>query len=196
MEFAFCNSLVTDTPMKRGIIALFLLVGIAACVLTLFRDQIFASGFDGLAETQLETRVSLYVSSRESDDWTVLYDMVDPEQRKVVDKIHFLQVFASGVLRINEIATVSSDIDAASQTAKTKMKTIGELVVERLPRKYRKSLQVADKSKLRRESDLDLDWVWRDGEWYYLLEREFVTGRDKEGNELRPLGNKDDKGNK
>lgn len=175
-------------PGKTTIKLVILLLGIVACIAWLSRD-LFAETFDGVASSRLAERIAQYESSRESNDWESVYELVDPKHRKIVDKDRFLNIFGSGVLHTREVETVSSDIDSENRTAKVVMKTDGELVVERLPPRYRRSLKVTDPAQLRRQSDLELTWVWRDGNWYFQLDRNILTGRNSEGREIRAVKN-------
>jgi hypothetical protein len=162
-----------------------LVVGIAACVALLPWGEWSGVPFENVARSRLEQRVARYQELRRKDDWPALYEMTAPGQRRRVDRQSFLGLYGLGVLRIHRIDTKAIEIDTAARTALVAMTTVGELVPEKLPAQFRK-VRVDDPAGLRQVGDIEIAWVWDDGEWYFQMDREVVAGVDGKGRAVIP----------
>jgi len=139
------------------------------------------------ADGALRQAASEYARLRTQEDWPGLYELVDPMERARVPWATFLPAFSHGALRVDALSVTSQSIDPAARRAKVEFLLDAHLVPERLPATFRQGLRISDTSKLRRQEPLLIDWVWRDGQWYFRLDRELVTGRTATGQSVAPL---------
>lgn len=168
------------TIIRRGaIVALFATVGIGAWKIQTAPKDPWNDAEDRLAE-----RIDEYVALRTEDDWQNLYELVNPSHRGALDLGEYLRVYGHGVLKLHEIEARGFEIDDITRTAESVIFTKTELIPERLPAKFQRGYRAGPPETNFKESEFLLRWVWRDGEWYYLLETEVLTGRDGQGNKI------------
>ena len=146
-----------------------------------------ARGFDQAA-TRLDARVAEYLALRRADDWVGLYGLTDPAHRARVDRTSFLLMYGQGVLRVLSIDATAATIDPETRTASVSLHTTAELVASRLPAQFRKGFHEEHPEHMRQELDHDLTWVWRDGDWWFQMDPELLTGRDPAGSAIELLG--------
>lgn len=139
------------------------------------------------AEGTLRDRFASYVELRKQDDWTAIWEMVDPVEREQMDLPTFMGVYGQGVMKTNDIVERDLDINFNTRRALLAVTTDAELVVSKLPPQYRASLRVDDPADLRRKMEHDLGWVWRNGEWYFSLDAEVLGGVDAQGRTVSPV---------
>lgn len=132
----------------------------------------------------LDARLQTYVDLRLAGNWLALYGMVAPQQRETVPELKFLAAYGTGVLTLHSLTVKSREIDAAAGTAMATMSLDAEMKAERLPEPYRSSLQIDDPAQLRKSHEVVIAWVWTDGEWYFELDPELLTGRDRRGRKI------------
>jgi hypothetical protein len=161
----------------------FLLVAaIAAGLLAAWRPWSTAAP----TKERLHARMDSYTELRRASDWKALFALVDPIQQERVGLDTFLRFCGQEMTRLIGIDVKDTKLDADRGTASIDLEVEHELVPEKLPAQFRRNLKVEDKSTLRQRSPYTLEWVWRDGEWYYSLDRVMLTGRDKEGRPASP----------
>ncbi len=137
-------------------------------------------------EERLRARLDSYTELRRASDWKTLFTLVDPIEQARVGQDSFLRFFGQEMTRLVAIEVKEAHMDADRGTAAIDVEIEHELIPERLPANYRRGLKVEDKSTLRQRSPYTLEWVWRDGDWYFSLDRVVLTGRDKEGRRASP----------
>ena len=136
----------------------------------------------------LERRVGRYLGLRLADGWPTLYEFTDPVQRQRLGLSRFLDAYGHGVLKVEDIYARSLQVDPVRGVATVELHTDARMLPERLPPEFRRGLRVDDPDSLKQSLDHTQTWVLRDGQWYYRMEDEIVSGRDGEGNPLRGLG--------
>ncbi len=139
------------------------------------------------AEEDLRERFEEFAEVRSTEDWQAMYELVDPVEREKVDLGSFLNFYGRGVLRAHSTELVEIEFGEGNRSAMVKVATDGELVIEKLPPQYRSNLRVDDPAQLRGVQQHTIPWVWRQGEWYYRLDPEIVTGRDPTGKPVESL---------
>jgi hypothetical protein len=144
-------------------------------------------GFDQAA-ARLDARVASYLALRRADDWVGLYELTDPAHRARVDRTRFLLMYGQGVLRVVDIEATAATIDSGTRTARVSLSTTAELVAERLPAQFRRGFHEDHPEHLRQEIAHELAWVWRDGEWWFEMDPELLTGHDAAGSAIELLG--------
>lgn len=134
----------------------------------------------GDSEAMLKQRMDQYLALRLADDWAALYPMADPAHRKEVDLIAFLAFYGQGYLKFNEIRVNATRINAEKRTAEMDLTSEAELMVERLPAKFR-NVREPHPEHTHQSQDHKLYWVWADNDWYFQMDPEVVTGRTVTG---------------
>lgn len=129
----------------------------------------------------------LYVGLRQSGDWVALYGMASPQHRQAIDVATFLATYGHGVMEVREIDIGTAIIDDESRTARTALAIEAELVPARLPPAFQQGFHEDHTEHLRRHVDHDLTWTWTDGEWYFDMDAELITGHDADGRPLASL---------
>lgn len=145
-----------------------------------------------MSEERLNERLEEYMSIRlrsDDDSFLDLYNLMDPEQRKIKDRSSFLQFYGQGIIQVVEVSVSSSVIDPPTSTATVKMKTKLELQPDKLPKQFRNLSQYEQKDLLA-EEDVPLQWIWRDNDWYLRMDMAFVTGKDN-GQEIQGFTEED-----
>ncbi len=137
------------------------------------------------AEEFLAERVEEYLALRLKDDWVALYQMSNPEHRRRVSLSTFLATYGRGLLEVHEIRATSMSIDPVSRHAIVQLWSDVELIPERLPAKFQRGFRVPPKEFLRTEEEHSLQWKWQDGQWFFQIDREIVTGFDSAGNPIQ-----------
>lgn len=132
-------------------------------------------------EERLADRFDQYVSLRIADDTVALYEMVAPEQRAKMDLPTYIQFYGQGVFKTHSIVQHAVDLDVDLGTATMDVTTDGELNVDRLPPNVSASLRVDDADALRQKRQHPLEWVWRSGDWYVLIESDVLEGQTADG---------------
>jgi hypothetical protein len=61
-----------------------------------------------------------------------------------------------------------------------------ELVPAKLPERFKRGFRAPAPEQLRQRGEITVDWVWRDGEWYFRMDREIVSGRTEAGESAVP----------
>ncbi len=139
-----------------------------------------------MAEDRLGERVEEYLALRKTDDQVAIYNLMDPEQRKIKDLRTYLEFHVPGVIKTIELSWENPHIDAATRRATVMVNSTVELVPGRLPPPF-SDLKEEHEEHLRREGSEELEWVWRDDNWFLRMDRTFVTGKSPDGREIRPL---------
>jgi len=172
------------------------LVRRAAIVLALgavvFGALQYANGSDPLAtaDKDLRQRLDKYMELRLAGDWSALYQMTDPKHRRLVDEASYLQAFGHGMAELTKVKALTLELYPSTRTATTVLFTELRLVVENMPAKIKDSLRMPDDpSALGQSGNHSLDWVWRDGEWYFLMDDFLVTERS-DGRKVAPITSK------
>lgn len=142
--------------------------------------------FEG-AEARLTERVAEYAKLRLADDWIKLYDFVAPDHKRLVPAVNFLKHYGHGVLQVHKCEPKTQEIDPATRIARTTLAVEAQLMPDRLPPTFRRGFREDHPEHLTRKQEQELAWTWIDGEWYFLLDREFLTGRDSSGQELQSV---------
>lgn len=119
---------------------------------------------------ELERRFERFASLRVAGDWPAVYDLTDPEQRRVLDLATFLDIYAHGMVDMLEMTLLGVEPDESGQEATVRLHQVGELVVDKLPPRERAAFRMPeDPAALQRPKETTLRWVWRDGEWYWRV---------------------------
>ncbi len=126
------------------------------------------------AESSLASSFEKLRDLKMRSDWDTMYDMVDPKQRELVDKINFLAFYGKNVLTMREFELVGAEINEEERTATTLVKQVAELNVARLPVKFRQGFQAPSQEELTREIEIPVEWVWRNGSWFFLMEQQVL----------------------
>ncbi len=137
-------------------------------------------------EERLRARLDSYTELRRTSDWKTLFTLVDPIEQERVGQDSFFRFYGQEMTRLIGLQVKETHMNADRGTASIDLEVEHELVPEKLPAQYRRNLKVEDKSTLRQRSPYTLEWVWRDGDWYFSLDRVMLTGRDKEGRRAAP----------
>jgi hypothetical protein len=140
-------------------------------------------------EVRLRARLDSYTKARQGADWSALYRLADPVERQSVTYEAFLKFYGQEVTKVRALDVRAVRVDAATGQATTDVVLDLELVPERLPPTFRRNLKIEDKNSLKSRTELALEWVWRDGDWYFHLDRVVTTGRDGEGRVAAPTAN-------
>jgi hypothetical protein len=164
-----------------------LLVAIGLCASQLPWGEWGGVPFAKVARERLDARLQHYQEFRKADDWVALYEMTDPGHRKLVDRMTFLKMYGSGIVKIHGFDTKSVTIDTEKHTAVVVTMTDGEMIPAKLPAEFRRNLRIDDPKELRRAAELTLNWRWVDDQWYFQMDREILTGRDPNGQEIAPV---------
>jgi hypothetical protein len=146
-----------------------------------------SSSFSSNADSLLRKRVEEYRALRKEDDFAALYKMIDPQERKKVSLARYLNVYGQGFMKLHSLEVVRQEIDPQKRTASVAFLADTELLVARLPEKFRKGLDAPDPTELRHQGEQIVPWVWRDGTWCFQLETEVVRGRDTKGQPIQPV---------
>lgn len=165
------------TRARRGaIVALVAVIGIGAWAISSEPPDPFER-----AQEELEGRVDEYLALRRADDWVALYQLTDPEHRRRVSLSTFLATYGRGLLEVHDIRATSFDIDPISRRATVGLWSDVELVPERLPEKFQRGFRVPAPEFLRTQDEHSMSWRWTDGQWFFEMDREVVTGVDSSG---------------
>ena len=165
------------TRMRRGaILALVAVIGIGAWAVSTEQPDPFER-----AEEALEQRVEEYLALRRADDWVALYQMTNPEHRRRVSLSTFLSTYGRGLLKVHEIRATSTEIDPISRRAEVGLWSDVELVPDRLPERFRRGFRAPPPEFLRTQDEHSMSWKWIDGQWFFEMDREVVTGIDEDG---------------
>lgn len=128
--------------------------------------------------TRLAERVEEFRELRRKGDWVPLYDMVSPTQRQKFKLVKFLEFFGHGVLEVKRIDVVETSIDPEQRRAQVNFHLEAEVDLVRAPPQFRNA-RIESPDDLRMVNDrMPVPWVWEDGEWYWEVEDQFVTGVD------------------
>jgi hypothetical protein len=167
------------TIRRSAMLALFLVLGLGAWQLARPAPDPLES-----AEQRLQERMAIYLDLRLKGDFASLYKLADPTDRKSVDLKKYLTVYDHGVMQIHNIKVLSSEVHLQKRRADVLLETDAELLVSKLPAPYRNGFRNEDPSALRTTREYLLQWNWRNGEWFFRIDREIVSGRDQDGNAL------------
>jgi hypothetical protein len=168
------------TLLRRSAIGVLLgTLGLGAWHLQRDKDD-----FSG-AEPRLEKRIDQYLELRRKGDWSALYEMTDPRHRLVVDLKRFLNVYDHKALKLHEIRCTSFEIDPEARAADVHLFTSAELDPSQLPEQMRASFHEEHPEHLKQEREHTQRWVWFEGDWHYLMDREIVSGRARDGREVQ-----------
>jgi hypothetical protein len=61
-----------------------------------------------------------------------------------------------------------------------------QLIPEKLPKPF-DTLQEEHEEHLRKTGSDELRWVWREGDWYLRMQREFITGKAPDGRAIQGI---------
>jgi hypothetical protein len=169
-----------ETTIRRiGIVALFAAVAFGGY--RAIQTPAVAAGADRLTE-----RMDQYVALRRADDQVGIYQLTDPEQRKIKRLEKYLEFYGTGILKVIDMTYDDIRVDADANLARVRLKTTLQLIPERLPKPYN-NLDEEHPEHLRRSGEEELDWVWREDDWYLRMQREFVTGKSADGRSLQGI---------
>lgn len=179
------NGNVIETIIRRvGLVALAGVVGFG-----IWRaSETEAKAFEK-AESRLIERIEEYIALRFEDDQPAIYAMTDPEQRKIKKLQTWLEFHGAGVLEILEMEWENLRVDELSRTAKVTLQTHVELQPNKLPPPFNE-VDEEHPEHLRKKGSEELEFVWREGEWYLRMDRTFVTGKAPDGREIKPFKQK------
>lgn len=138
------------------------------------------------AQEKLDARMDQYVALRMEDDQESIYRLTDPEQRKIKSLRDWLTFYGTGILTPIAFEVASTKIDTESELATVMLESTVRLNRDRLPEPFN-TLQEDHEEHLRKTQTDELTWVWREGDWYLRMQREFVTGRSADGRALQGL---------
>lgn len=139
----------------------------------------------GAARERLFVRLDEYIELRKADDWYKLYDSTVPKQRTKVPRNNFLMAYGNGYTRVHDIEIKDVRIAPEGQIAVADLIVDAEIVVENLPEQFRTGFQQANSPEdLRQQQPFTLSWVWENGDWYFELDNEVVSGRAANGSEV------------
>jgi hypothetical protein len=186
--------------MSTSAKTILLLAATAVCLFLLPWKEWFGPDFEATARTRLNQRLASYKELRISDGWEELYKMTDPAHREKVDLARFLQIYATGAVKILDVDTRRIEVDPKTRIADCTFAVKGEMVPSKLPPQFRKNLQLPSDpaerlAALRTEDDVTISWIYKGGEWYFLMDREVLTGKSADGKDIVPLGDSPPAGN-
>lgn len=136
-------------------------------------------------ESKLEARLAQYCELRLKDDWVNLYEMLHPTHQQIMPLNRYLQFFGHGAMKTVALRPVHWQVREDQQTALVQLDYVGELVIAKLPPSAR-NLRLSDPDELKKEDTFEMGWVWHEGDWYFQLDRELVTG-EKDGKAVSPV---------
>ena len=168
---------------SNKIVVALLLVGTAACLWFLPWSEWF--GGPGSYERRLTARVQSYCELRQQDDWAKIYELMDLRDRAKVPIARFMALYGAGAIKVHDLQSVSQTIDSSSGVADVELSLTGELVLDRLPAKYRQTLTGYKPDDLRKEENFQVQWSWSDGDWWLRMDRQAVTGRTPDGRRIK-----------
>lgn len=175
-----------ETTIRR--LAIFALLG----VVSFGAYRLVAAPVHGaeMAESRLADRVEQYIELRKADDQVAIYnEMMDPEQCKIKDLATFLEFHGKGVLKVLWMEWDNMRIDEATQSARISMTQEVELQPEKLPPPF-DDIEVNGPEDLRRTATEELEWVWREGDWYVRMDRAFIKGESADGRKIQAFEQK------
>ncbi|MBL8748025.1 MAG: hypothetical protein JNK78_02620 [Planctomycetes bacterium] len=168
-------------------VTVLLSIGILGCVVAMPWGRWLHSAVE--PEAALSERVAEYVRLRKADDWMAIYSMTDASDRQACPLAQYLSLYGMGTLKVVSLEEKKRKIDAATGEATVDMVLEGELQLDRLPPKVRRSLGPQDPSALRKSGPFATEWRWREGNWWLRMDREATTGLSADGKQVRPAGN-------
>lgn len=131
------------------------------------------------AEPRLQDRVDEYLALRRVEDWAALYLMTNPDHRARVTLNRFLNTYGRGFVKVHEIRADRVDLDPIRREATILLTTDGEIVPSRLPAKYQRGFNEEHRDQLRRTTTRELDWIWRDGQWFFQMDEDVLARPDE-----------------
>jgi hypothetical protein len=125
--------------------------------------------YDTADTSKLEKRVNRWWATRVKADWGASYDMMDPFMRSRTSRATYIA--SQGFVTYYGFSFVSFEM-STERHAKVKVKYTSEVPeMEINGKKY---------SVPKQETEITQDWIWVDGNWYFLL-------KDLMGNNFREL---------
>lgn len=148
-----------------------------------------AGGADtfAMAESRMGQRLDEYIALRKQDDQVNVYGMLDPEQRKIKGLQEYLEFHGRGVLKVLEMSWEDLHIDPETKMASVTVASTVELQPAKLPPPFN-TLNEEHPEHLRKTGNEELQWVWREGEWYLRMDRAFITGKAPDGRSIQSFG--------
>ena len=167
----------------RIVLSAVLLAGIGG-LLWMLLDQ---ESHTEAAQRRFKERVAEYAQLRKDNDWVKLYDMLTPEHRKRKSLADFLQIFGTGVLKVHEMELLEYVMSPNDRVAEASLSVDMELDQSRLP-EIARNVRIPDPSAKRRQEVLKLGWSWKDGDWYWHMDGQVLSGKDSQGDNITVYG--------
>lgn len=178
---------MASTSNQRPLIVALLCVGIVTTAWFTPWRRLFDSGPARPDASRLDARVDKYCALRLADDWVALYELADPQQRKTVSRGAFLAAYDHKILTVKSLERKSVTVKLESGVASVQISLSSTMRPENLPAEFRRGFQTSRPQDLERHMDLPIEWVWRDGDWYFMVDHEIVSGRSTDGKKILPL---------
>ena len=178
---------MASTSNQRPLIVMLLCVGIVTTAWFTPWRRLFESGPAKPDASRLDSRVETYCALRLADDWVALYELTDPRQRKALSRGAFLAAYDHKILTVKSLERKAVTLKLESGMASVQLGLSSTVRPENLPAEFRRGFQASRPQDLERRMDLPIEWVWRDGDWYFMVDHEIVSGRSTDGKKILPL---------
>lgn len=142
------------------------------------QDTFVAKGEDLLRE-----RGARWQELRKADDWLNIYqELVDPSQKPLMGVSEFLKFYDTKALTVLSLELMEDklEIDPKQRKARIVFFQRARLNVKALEA-VGVTLDEEHPEHLEREAEVATDWIWRDGEWFYEIEKDLIRGRTDDG---------------